>query len=384
MANISDLILRTRSDDRTARAAVAELAEIGAAAVPDIVRAVKEKLGSVRRLCDALRAMRDPDLIPALENLLGDRNADLSLCAFEILGKSRDERVFAPLIQELDGNRAVLAATALGDFGDRRAIPDLLQAVRKVIEQPDSQTVLQGAKGSHSEELYDSPLEVVPGFIESLAKLGNYELAPLLMPLARYVSKDAYSSDETIRANALRAMQHLVLPGMLAVLVNGLSDQNEECRLGAVEAIFLLGNKGGVAALAQCNRNLLSPFSNQLLLRLRDLVGVNFQENTSTDQTREWWAEHEGDYQNEICYRLGKPIYIPEIIALLPDPLQVQTVVRELDIITGAGFGMPTSKRFLPPNILVEEAEVWWRANNGRFDRGGLYKYGRKQSLVAI
>jgi HEAT repeat protein len=384
MNHIAELIRQIERDDRMTAIAADELIRAGKEAVAEIIEAIKEKPGATHVLCNVLRSMQDPDIVPILASHLRDPNSAVALTAFQIVGNSRDPSAFLPLMRELAGPNAQLAIEALGDFGDPRAVPSLLQRANGIIGDEKFASVLKGVASQDQAGVYDDPLSVVPALVVALAKLGNFAVTSTLIPLTRYYCIDPYSSDDVIRANAVQALQHVVLPGMLAILTDSLSDKNAECRLHAVDAIFYLGTKKAIAALAKCQRDESSIVSKQVLLRLRDLTGREFGGEASVAETQEWFRQSAADYEDVTCYRLGKPLYMPNVIDLLGDSQQRSAVLDELEIVSAAGLGKPYWRRFMPGSKLSQDARTWWECSREKFVQGGLYKYGRRQRIEAV
>jgi len=375
---ITSLILQTRADDITAKRAMARLVVAGATAAPQVMEAIRSGAGMAWRLCAVLKSIRDSDVVPLLIAALQDPNADLVIAAFEGLGNSGDSRALAPLLQELGGRRQTLAAEALGNLGDGRAIPALLRAADEIMRDPGFAPVFQGQAGSVSAEVDESSLRDFPTIVIALAKLGNDEAATALIPLSQYRSDDAYSDDEVIRTNAVAGVQHVVVPGTLACLQRALADPYVECRLNAVDALFYLGSKGAIGELAKAAWDPNGAFSTRVELRLRDLTGTDFSADSSVERRSAWWSARQGQYTDGICYRLGHPMDISEVIELLADPHQRSTILTELRIVTGVGFGSLLDEE---ADMSQHRAQEWWRGRSGSFTRGGLYKYGRRQSL---
>jgi hypothetical protein len=337
--------------------AILGLAALGMRAFGSVVDAIR---GSDRMtaggLGDALLRVRDPDLVPALVPLLDDEKTGLAIVAFQALGRSRDPRAFRPLADYLRDpekreTRRSLAAAALGDLGDPRAIPELLDAVDAAL------------KG----KLFHLALEAVV----ALAKLGNHEKAEVAAGLATDKRK------RDLRPRASEALQYAVGPGSLGALRSALKDKYAEVRVNAVDALFYLGLPESLGALVASARDKDPGVRGRVLVRIGMLAGQDFDELADPRRVRKWWEAHELDFAPGVCHRLGRPIHLPDVIELLGEPNSRTTVVKELRIITGDDFGFDRLVPDLDPGVL-DRARDWWRAHSDRFVDGALYKYGHR------
>jgi hypothetical protein len=123
---------------------------------------------------------------------------------------------------------------------------------------------------------------------------------------------------------------------------------------------------------------------NNVLVRLHDLTGTWFKDDVQTDELQEWWKQQQINYESGLCYRLGKPLHLPDVIALLEEPNQRKPVIQELKIITGVDFSLNPSFDSQGQEELVQRALQWWQQEGHRFEDGCLYKYGYKQDIKNI
>jgi HEAT repeat protein len=86
-------------------------------------------------VCKALGDAGSPDAVDLLLAALKDSDFRVISAASMALAKIRNPRAYEPLRQALDGPAAAAVAEALGVFGDTRAVPALIEALRN----PDSE-----------------------------------------------------------------------------------------------------------------------------------------------------------------------------------------------------------------------------------------------------
>lgn len=390
MDEIKSLISQALRKGARAQKAIARLVDMGIPAVPAIVDAIrareKDPTWNLRKI---LLQIRDPDIVPIFIELIEDQNSNLVLTAFEALGRFKDARAFDPLTNCLldptkRETRRSQAAEALGELGDQRAIEKLLSVAREIVQQPDVAPAIKEYPISEGVEIDESSLRLVLSIAIALAKLGNHEMAAVVTALVRYQSNDVYSDDEVIRTQAAEALHYVVGPGALSALRDALRDDYSEVRVKSIDAVFYLGVKEGINELMQCVDDENSSVSNNAIVRLGDLTGESFDHNIGAGELQQWWRLYEGTYSTGICYRSGKPIWLPDVIALLETPRWRDQVVRELRILTGEDFGYNPYAPAEDQDDLLKRTQVWWETEGHRFEAGCLYKYGRKQDIQSI
>lgn len=383
MTAVQRLIEETDDGGLKAQHAVAELAAIGLPVVADVAEAIRSERGNPMVLREVLLQIRDPEIVTILRDVVQDENATLSQIAIEALGQSRDARALKPLLRLLPTWRKNMAVDALGELGNSEAIPYLLHIVH---ELSNDSVVLQAIEGkldeAGSEEFDRDCLRVLIHTIIALAKLGNCEYASVMFSLAHYHC-DCDSNAFFIRKEAVRALQYVAVPGMLPVLRLALHDEDAEVRSSAVDALFYLGLKESLDLIVTCGHDTSDNVLNTAMIRLHDLTG-QFIEDQEPHDVETWWQAHQQEYNAGVCYRLGKPLYVPDVIELLADPNRGNAIAKELNIITGHDFGCRTSIPVCTPTEVVEHARQWWRVEGGHFEPGALYKYGRKQEITNL
>jgi hypothetical protein len=391
METLAQLIEKTDADEQIAKKAVAKLVAIGMPAVPSIIDTIRLRSATpiwksrtpTWRLRQVLHQIHHPDLIPVLIGLLQDESSDLAITAFEVLGQSRDQRALQPLLNALSSDLTdFLAIPALGELGNPQGIKPLLKVAGEILQEPNVALVIEG-KPVH-EDFYEVPLTLLPKIIIALAKLGNYEIAPLTIPLTHYHAHTHSSEEKDIRITATEALQYVVIPGMFPALQAALHNEDQEVRLEAVAAMFYLGIKEAIPELIACVQDENSMVRNNVLVRLHDLTGTWFKDDAKVGDLQEWWEQHQAEYERGVCYRLGKPLHLPDVIVLLDDINNRKTIMQELKVITGVNFGSHPDVVSQSPGILVQLAQEWWKEEGHKFEDGCLYKYGYKHNINNI
>jgi hypothetical protein len=311
-------------------------------------------------------------------------NTDLVMAACQALGQSQNELALQPLLDALSSWRQSMAIEALGELRNPQAIEPLLKLGKEILNQPQVSQAINGQLNIDEEDFDESLLQLLPLIVIALAKLGNYEIAPITLLLTHYKSDDIYSDAEIVRTNATKALQYVVIPGIFAFLKVALHDDYDEVRLEAIDAMFYLGTREAIIELISCVDDENSIVLNNVLVRLHDLTGMWFQADTQEVNLQKWWEEHQAEYKSEICYRLGKPIHIPSVIALLEESHKAKPIIQELKIITGVDFGSYPEGINQGLNLPIQIAQLWWIKEGHKFEDGCLYKYGYKQDIHNI
>lgn len=383
--DITQLIQATKGSNKVAEKAAVQLISIGMPAVPGIIDAIRNNQGAAWLLGAVLAEISHPDLVPVLAGFLQEENLDVRIAAFDALGLSGDERALQPLLKALSDSRRKRAVSALGALGNPNAIGKLLEIAREILDRPFAVDVIEGKPGVREEDFDRFELITLIDVVIALAKLGNYEIAPVAIPLTRYDGKDIDDSNAPyIRHEAVRTLQYAVLPGVFHALQVALRDSDADVRLAAVDAAFYLGVREAISELISCLQDENPMVLNNVLASLHGLTGECFEEDATLEELQGWWRQHEGDYDHGVCYRLGKPLYIPDIIALLADRRVRRSVSQELKVITGRDFGYNPDIPTYSGKRLMARAQRWWKAEGHRFERGALYKYGQKQDMELI
>lgn len=250
VAEPRELLLQAmQSSDPAARAAAIDLlAERGDPSVaPAIRKALTSPLSEVRaRAAAALGRLRDAESVTPLCRAL-QHGGDLPLIAATALGEIGDARAVPDLIGVLtSGTRAAeadlrwTAAAALGRIGDPSAAPALCRALRDPIrEVREGAAEALGALASETavpalcEALADPEERVV---LRAAAALGHLQSSAAVEPLCR--SFDAKSP--AVRAQVLRSLGEIGCDESLPTLCRGLTERSAEIRREAADALHAL------------------------------------------------------------------------------------------------------------------------------------------------
>lgn len=367
MDEVAELISSAKANPDGGEEAAARLAAAGADAAPAIIQAMRgESPGKSFYLRRALLQIRDPKLVPLMTGLLDEEDAVLRSTAFEVLGRSRDERALQPLLDRLTAEKntadvRLSAGDALGELRDVRAIPALLGLVEEA-----------GGK-----RLTSHGAELLVAAVVALAKLGRQEKAPAVIALAG-------SRDLITRVSAVKALKYLAGPGLFPALRKAMRARTNEIRLDAIEAVAYLGSKESIEELGRRISDANPDFSTEKIARLRDLTGEEFDFYARPEKIRRSLAGLKKVFEPGVCYRLGRPIWLPDVMAQLKTPFRLRKTVEELRVITGEDFSRGRQVKAGEQPWLFEEAEEWWRREGHKFKRGRLYKYGWEQSLEDV
>ncbi|HLO85346.1 MAG TPA: HEAT repeat domain-containing protein [Nostocaceae cyanobacterium] len=387
MDHINQLIENTAAGEynkEKAQQAVAELISIGMPVVPSIVKAIETGLGATWRLCEILLLIRDQNIVPVFIDLLQAENTDLAITAIKGLGRSKDERALQPLLNSLSNCNKHLVIDALGELGNSQAVKKLLQLSEEILSNSEVSKIIHGQPDINTENFDESQLDLLIRIIIALAKLGNYQVAPTAIPLINYHCDDDYSNSKIIRTNAVQSLQYIAIPGMFSALQSSLHDDYYEVRLQAVDAIFYLGIKEIIPELISCIEDEDYTVVNNILFRLEHITGTYFEDDVQINNLQDWWKQHQNKYDSYICYRLGRPLHLPNIIELLDEPNQQKPVLEELKIITGIDFSMRLDITHQNEGELKKIVQNWWEKEGHRFKDGVLYKYGHEQNINNI
>jgi hypothetical protein len=360
MATIDDLIAAADSPGPDAREAVSVLAVMGEKALPAIAAAIR---GSSRvvagNLGYAVSQMRDPAIVPELVQLLGDPKMGLAYVAFRAFGRQDAARAAEPLItfmrdREQGEARRSLAADGLGDLHAEAATPVLVEVL--------------------DEALAEEQVELALSCVRALAKLGSHGRADVAVDVLEK------SKDASHRSLAAEVLQYAVCPRMAGALAAGLRDKVAEVRLKVCDALFYLGNRAALDALCTAVGSKPPNIAGQVVTRIDEITGAEFDETTSKKTVAAWWEEEKQNYEPRVCYRAGQPIQLQTVADQLGEPNAFRRVIEELQVITGQDFGyvrgVPSTFQVLSSDEISDRARAWIARNGKRFRPGALYKWG--------
>jgi hypothetical protein len=224
----------------------------------------------------------------------------------------------------------------------------------------------------------------------SLAHLGDHSLAGPIGALAGY-DRGASTDPESavIRLEATYALGHLVGPGVFRALCDALHDPDGELQVAAMRAMRLLGAKQVVPPWIELvqtgGRSAALAYS-----MIHDLVGewpdgVELIERADTAKIAAWWAERESRFLPGTVYRFGRRAWPPDLFPSLGAGDMV--ILDDLRTITGVDLSLMIDAQLIlegAPGPLLATAAAWWAREGARFERGTLYKFGRRQDLSCV
>jgi HEAT repeat protein len=226
------------------------------------------------------------DVLAALENSLGDRDASVAAMAAWAIGEIEDRSSIPALVKAMKGEpRVRLAAIwAIGQIDDKNAAPEVIPALRDAdavtralaadvlgeLESPASIAPLERALGDDSDArvreaaaralgelsaassatvlghaLSDADIAVRRAAAAALGELDDLHTAPPGLVAA------LQSTDAELRENAASALAEIADPTTASALVGLLSDKNRDIRKHAVEALGEIGTPVAVAGLTR-------------------------------------------------------------------------------------------------------------------------------------
>lgn len=361
----------TRGTLEEATAASARLAEIGLPALGPVVEALRQSPPYSEGLRNAVRRMARPEAVPALSELLKGSDSMLTLVAAEALARAGDGRAIGPLLELFADEGAFYAARGHAALGLARlragqAVPVLLDALKKAA---------RGGKDYESAAL-------IRQTAVALTMLGNQEGAGAVISLARHRNRE-------VREEGAKALRHVVGRGLFPALQKALRSRSTDLRQEASEALFHLGLRESVEELlAYVERGDADApeLIDAAVRRLRDLTGEAFGRHVEPAELRRWWEQHEARFAPNVCHRLGRPIDLADFVGLLAagEERARKRLLAELHVITGEDFGLDPFRPVGEQEEVLERARAWLRDNAGAYERGAVYKYGRKQNLEGI
>lgn len=360
MDEIERLIRRiNEGSPAAAEKAIARLVALGPPAAARVVEALRSE-DATFALGDVILQMNDPQLVPLLLPELSAESSVLVLTVMRALGRLRDPRAEGPLINVLtdarhyETDRAV-AAEALSILGSAEAMEPLQAVAVTAMEAQEPRLALAATV--------------------ALARLGDHSRVRIAVELV------AYPDDPIVCAQAAKAMQTVVGPGVFAALAAALQDDFEETRRNAVDALFYLGTRECIEALASV---LTDEDTTTAGLARRRIDGLTDNDPGEIGRASfdHWWAKNVASFPSDTTFRLGGPLKVGKLVSLLEQRDERADVAKELHVITGEDFGFEPT---LPmPKDLVERVQRWLPSNGGRFVPGALYKYGRRQEIAPI
>ena len=371
-------------------AAAERLTGMGAGAVTAIADAIRgDPLHTVHRLGAVLSAIRDPAALPALSLLL-DEPGPVSLAAYRAMGASGQPAAFDPLVERLRDPLTrpfvrAQAAQALGELGATRALVPIREVLEDVVGPAPAQGKMAGLVRRFEESGDPDEITLAIELAVALAKLGDHSgsSVPAFFSSVGYGTEAELLDSAPVRADAVRALQLSVGSGTMGALRAALRDASQEVREEAARALLYLGTRRAadeLDAVLQEHSHTFDVAAPAFHAITGIVAGDDWDADESSTELHRTWQTERSRFDDRICYRLGEPLDIARLIALLADASTRMAVAEELRVITGVRF----SSRFRAPATdagVRNRARQWWERNRERFARGRLFKYGHEVDL---
>lgn len=176
---------------------------------------------------DLLGEHGDSAAAPALRTALGSPDAAVRTRAAAALGRLRDIASVPPLCRALEygGDLPMVAAWALGEIGDPRAVPELLEVLRS------------GERAAEGDLRRTAAI--------ALGRIGDESAVPALCEALRDPVIE-------VRESAAEALEMLASPLAVPALCAALAVPQDRVRLRVVAALERIRDERAVEALARC------------------------------------------------------------------------------------------------------------------------------------
>lgn len=359
-------------------AAFDKLLEAGAEAVPPTLAAVASGR-AVARLTGVLATLAtEPGGFDAVAAAVHDSRRAVAVAARAALGASGDPRALPVLVACLPRGRHVVAG-ALGDLGMAEAAPALRASLGDAATLTAEQVPSWLAEPRRRREL-----AYVAEVAQALAKLGDFELTPVIAALAcppapapRGAEDDRALSDAALRVAAVDALELSAAAGVAAALRTATADPSDEVAERALEALAGLGRARDLEVLVSVGsgRGPHAPLARELLARWAgaavpgDLVA--------------WSQRHLAPLDDRTCYRAGALATPGALVARLagaPPPW----LRSALKVCTGAPCVVDL---FAGEPVTAHEARAlarWWQVAEPTYPLGALHRWGRSYPATVV
>jgi len=351
---------------------------LGEAAIPAVVEILQQEQ-AVPPLTALLMALPLKDPIAAFTPLAASNHVGVARAGLAALGNSGDERAL-PILRDALGPWRIAAVSALGELGSPLGIP-LLQREAATMLPPG--TGLRDARWGAARELLD--IELFAEITIAQAKLGDHGAKDLAIQLATLIDVDDPDADADVRLTWVRTLAYLMGPGVAAAVRQATTDPDAEVAKEAMLQALYLGRaqdaSAWIAAIVEDRET-----APRALWCLEAWAGEHPTgepgELVSGDDLLRWWERAERRFAPDVCYRLGRPAEIGELIPLLPgDPMRLR---RELRVRTGTRAILELREGDAVSPGEQAAVEAWWQVNTPRFPPGKLHRWGRSYEPSAV
>ena len=290
---------------------------------------------------------------------------------YRVLARLGGAGVFE-LFEERFGRRFVWVPTidSLTKLGDVRAVPlleaKLVELVGGSASRKDTWPMLEAIRRGPDA----SDMSAIAELVAALARFGRPTRSGLLEALYTYPR-----ASRELREECARAASVAVDAGTFELACAGLRDPDEHVRYAFVEALYFLGVRGVVGALAEvmATRGDSTSDGRQAAWRLEQLTG--------TDDLGSALALG-ATFAPGVCHRRGEPI---DYVRLVRESASINDFLlsNEVELRLGTRLGAPEPPLRAPAvEVMQHEAEAWLATNGARFERGGHYRFATRIDLA--
>ena len=238
-----------------------------------------EDLMARMRAVEALGQIGDARVVPSLLNTLKDPNIQVQYVTIKALGELRDARAVKPLVEALkhpDPGMVSVAAQALSELRDARAVEPLI-------------TILANAEHGVFRM----------GAIQTLGALKDPRATSLLID-------QLDDSSVQVRRIATEALGEIEDRGAIAPLLKMLNDQSAEVRWAAADALGSIGD----ASVADSLISIIGKgrIWARRMVRVLDRLDANWREREATLQIETYFLEHIDHPEPEVKWRSAEAL----------------------------------------------------------------------------
>ncbi|MBN1169968.1 HEAT repeat domain-containing protein [Candidatus Micrarchaeota archaeon] len=228
------------------------IVKIGKIAVPELIEALKD--ADIRKhTAEALGEIGDKRAVPQLMQEIHGNPSEVQKAVIEALGKIGDPQVVPVLIEEYkSGNARLEIVNALGRMGDKRATPVFTDALKS----PDATMVIEAAFGLGT---IADPKTTRP-LLEALRNTENDNARNRITFTLSKIGKPAVPelikalNDERINGYAAEALGRIKDARALPALINIVKNKKSKIRANAALSLGLIGDRMAVPALMAAYR----------------------------------------------------------------------------------------------------------------------------------
>jgi HEAT repeat protein len=288
----------------------------------ELIRSLDECAELDRPATVRLPAGAPPAVRKAAEQI-DDPDPEARAAAIRTLGSMNDrsaQEVLAGALAHPTSDVRALAAKWLLQFGDARAVPQLIENRRSsrwdVVAEHDAhphEVAVVGARGvpDLAGFLRDGDPDIRAWVSEILGGIGDPSAVPHVVPLLQ-------DPDPSVRATAVRALGTMKDPAVIPLLESALRDQADGIRRAALEALIELRGGEAVECLLRALADRNAELRNRAVVRLGELKAAAAVPGLRALLT----TERDEQTRKEIPRALGRiadPSAAPDLLAALAD-----------------------------------------------------------------